>query len=57
MLASPRLEDGMRAFFDDMLGFDDFDALSKDPMVYPFFSRARPPPMLVSRRCARSSIT
>lgn len=40
MLASPRLEDGMRAFFDDMLGFDDFDALSKDPMVYPFFTGA-----------------
>lgn len=40
MLASPRLEDGMRAFFDDMLGFDDFDALSKDPTVYPFFTGA-----------------
>ncbi len=40
MLASPRLEDGMRAFFDDMLGFDDFDVLSKDPTVYPFFTGA-----------------
>lgn len=40
MLASPRLEDGMRAFFDDMLRFDDFDALSKDPTVYPFFTGA-----------------
>ncbi|HEY0942232.1 MAG TPA: DUF1588 domain-containing protein [Steroidobacter sp.] len=40
MIASPRLEDGMRAFFDDMLGFDDFDALSKDPTVYPFFTGA-----------------
>ena len=40
MLASPRLEDGMRAFFDDMLGFDDFDAMSKDPTVYPFFTGA-----------------
>jgi hypothetical protein len=40
MLASPRLEDGMRAFFDDMLGFDDFDSLSKDPTVYPFFTGA-----------------
>jgi hypothetical protein len=40
MLASPRLEDGMRAFFDDMMGFDDFDALSKDPTVYPFFTGA-----------------
>ncbi len=40
MIASPRLEDGMRAFFDDMFGFDDFDALSKDPTVYPFFTGA-----------------
>ncbi len=40
MLASPRLEDGMRAFFDDMLGFDDFDAMSKEPTVYPFFTGA-----------------
>jgi hypothetical protein len=38
MLASPRLEDGMRAFFDDMFAFDDFDTLSKDPTVYPFFT-------------------
>lgn len=35
LLASPRLEDGMRAFFDDMLAFDDFDSLAKDPQVYP----------------------
>jgi hypothetical protein len=40
MLASPRLEDGMRAFFDDMFGFDDFDTLSKDSTVYPFFTGA-----------------
>jgi len=38
MLGSPRLEDGMRAFFDDMFAFDDFDTLSKDPTVYPFFT-------------------
>jgi hypothetical protein len=38
MLASPRLEDGMRAFFDDMFAFDDFDTLSKDPTVYPSFT-------------------
>ena len=38
MLASPRLEDGMRAFFDDMFAFDDFDTLSKDATVYPFFT-------------------
>lgn len=38
MLASPRLEDGMRAFFDDMFAFDDFDTLSKDSNVYPSFT-------------------
>ena len=35
MLASPRLENGVRAFFDDMFAFDDFDTLSKDASVYP----------------------
>jgi hypothetical protein len=35
MLASPRLENGIRAFFDDMFGFDDFDNLSKDATIYP----------------------
>jgi hypothetical protein len=38
MLNSPRLVTGMRAFFDDMFAFDDFDALSKDPKVYPSFT-------------------
>jgi len=37
MLASPRLETGMRAFFDDMLGFDNFAVLAKDPDIYPAF--------------------
>jgi hypothetical protein len=40
MLASPRLQNGIRAFFDDMFGFDDFDTLSKDPSVYPNVSGA-----------------
>lgn len=35
LMASPRLEVGMRAFFDDMLAFDDFESLAKDPIVYP----------------------
>ncbi len=35
MLDSPRLEEGMRAFFDDMLAFDSFASLSKDPAAYP----------------------
>ena len=38
MLASPRLETGMRSFFDDMFAFDDFNNLAKDPMVYPSFT-------------------
>ena len=37
MLGSPRLETGVRAFFDDMLGFDDFAVLAKDPSIYPAF--------------------
>ncbi len=40
MLASPRLEAGVRAFFDDMFAFDTFDSLSKDATVYPFFTGA-----------------
>jgi hypothetical protein len=35
MLASARLEDGMRAFFDDLMTFDEFESLAKDPNVYP----------------------
>ncbi|MDY6946949.1 MAG: DUF1588 domain-containing protein, partial [Pseudomonadota bacterium] len=38
MLASRRLDAGVRAFFDDMFGFDDFDSLSKDPATYPKFT-------------------
>lgn len=37
MLASPRLETGVRAFFDDMLRFDDLAVLAKDPGIYPSF--------------------
>jgi Protein of unknown function (DUF1588)/Protein of unknown function (DUF1592)/Protein of unknown function (DUF1595)/Protein of unknown function (DUF1585) len=37
LLASPRLETGVRALFDDMLGFDDFAVLAKDPGIYPAF--------------------
>lgn len=35
MLASPRLKEGVRAFFDDMFLFDNFDNLAKDASVYP----------------------
>ncbi len=38
MLASPRLESGVRAFFSDMLGFTAFEGLAKDPVLYPKFS-------------------
>lgn len=38
MLTSPRLDSGMRAFFDDMFAFDDFNTLSKDPLIYPTFT-------------------
>ena len=38
LLASPRLEKGVRAFFSDMLGFDSFDELAKDSVIYPKFS-------------------
>jgi hypothetical protein len=38
--SSPRLEDGLRAFFTDMLQFDAFESLSKDAATYPKFSQA-----------------
>ena len=38
MLASPRLEEGARAFFTDMFAFDDFSMLAKDAKIYPQFS-------------------
>lgn len=40
LLSSARLEDGMRAFFDDMLAFDEFNSLAKDPVVYPMVTGA-----------------
>ena len=40
MLMSSRLEDGLRAFFDDMMGFDEFGSLAKDPIVYPMVTGA-----------------
>ena len=38
MLASPRLEDGVRALFDDMFEFENFGVLSKDATIYPSFT-------------------
>jgi len=40
MMASPRMEDGVRSFFKDMLEFELFDTLEKDPMIYPAYSQA-----------------
>jgi hypothetical protein len=39
MLASPRLEGGVRAFFVDFLDFDQFDSLAKDATIYPVFGQ------------------
>lgn len=38
LLASPRVEDGVRAFFEDMLHFDRFATFSKDAAIYPKFT-------------------
>jgi hypothetical protein len=38
MMASSKLEDGLRAFFSDMLAYDQFDGLSKDPLIFPMFN-------------------
>ncbi|MGE0447696.1 MAG: DUF1592 domain-containing protein, partial [Vicinamibacterales bacterium] len=38
MLASPRLEAGLRAFFTDHLNFSAFETVSKDTAVFPEFS-------------------
>ena len=38
LLNSPRLERGVSAFFSDMLGFDDFDTLTKDGTLFPKFT-------------------
>lgn len=38
MLASPRFETGLRAFFDDMLALDATRTLAKDSVIYPAFT-------------------
>jgi hypothetical protein len=40
LMASPRLEAGIRAFFDDMLWLDTFDTVSKDSLLYPKWGSA-----------------
>lgn len=39
MMASPKLKDGAKAFFVDMLQFEHFDSLTKDGMTYPKYSQ------------------
>jgi len=38
LMASPRFEDGVRAFFTDFLLLDDLDSLSKDSVLFPQFN-------------------
>jgi Protein of unknown function (DUF1592)/Protein of unknown function (DUF1588)/Protein of unknown function (DUF1595)/Protein of unknown function (DUF1585)/Protein of unknown function (DUF1587) len=40
MLESPKLVAGLRAFFHDMLAFEDMERLEKDSIIYPVFSTA-----------------
>lgn len=39
LLRSTRIEGGLRAFFTDMLGFDEFETLEVDPNLYPRFTK------------------
>jgi hypothetical protein len=38
LIASPRFEQGVRAFFADMFGYEQFQGLAKDQAIYPKFS-------------------
>lgn len=38
LMTSPRYEGAVRAFFADMMQFDKFSTLSKDPAIYPAFN-------------------
>jgi hypothetical protein len=39
MISSPRFEDGVRAFFTDLLQLDGFENLVKEPAIYPKFNQ------------------
>jgi len=39
MMSSPRTKYGFEAFFEDMLEFERFEVLEKDPVIYPAFVR------------------
>lgn len=38
MIASPRFEQGVRAFFSDMFGYEEFEGLTKEQEIFPAFS-------------------
>lgn len=38
LMASRRLEHGVRAYFSDMLGYDEFNGLTKDSAIFPIFN-------------------
>lgn len=38
LMASPRYEQGVRSFFSDMLGYEQFEGLAKDQAIYPKFN-------------------
>lgn len=38
LIASPRFEQGVRSFFSDMYGYEQFQGLAKDQAIYPKFS-------------------
>jgi Protein of unknown function (DUF1592)/Protein of unknown function (DUF1588)/Protein of unknown function (DUF1585)/Protein of unknown function (DUF1595)/Protein of unknown function (DUF1587) len=38
LMASPRFEGAVRAFFEDMLEFEKFDDVAKDPIIYPVYN-------------------
>lgn len=39
LLRSPRVADGLRAFFADMLAFSDFESVAKDPQFFPRYTQ------------------
>jgi hypothetical protein len=38
LIGSPRIADGIQALFSDMLGFSDFESVSKDPSFFPRYT-------------------
>lgn len=40
LIASPRFEQGVRSFFSDMFGYEQFEGLAKDQSIYPKFNAA-----------------